>query len=324
MFKLRYKAIISICLLAGGFVLSGLSQAYGQNGAPPGAAPTLGQSDWQTLNPGSNQQYQPASQPLGQSEWQNPGGNAPNYNQAPGLNSNPTGNANAMVQPQAGVAMPGVGQNPWQNANAGMNQYQPNNQPLGQSGWQNPAPNAGPGLSPWQQQNTVQTNVNQNPNAPQQNPDYYYGQVNQNQPNQQNPYAFNNGQYQGQANYSAQPNNQWSSNLPPASSIPPQQTQTQNPQGGGLKSALAGIGKAAAQAAGMGMGVAAPLAGAYMMSKAMTPTVPTYGMPAAMPYGYGYPGMAMPTMYAAPNYGMMNMAPMYASAFSGLSSFMTH
>ena len=49
----------------------------------------------------------------------------------------------------------------------------------------------------------------------------------------------------------------------------------------------------------MGMGVAAPLAGVYMMSKAMTNTVPSYGVP-AMPYGYGYPGMAMPMILRGP------------------------
>ena len=36
-------------------------------------------------------------------------------------------------------AAPNLGQNPWQNPNAGMNQYQPNNQPAGQSNWQNPS-----------------------------------------------------------------------------------------------------------------------------------------------------------------------------------------
>ena len=232
-----------------------------------------------------------------------------------------------------------LGQSDWQTINSAPSQ-QASGQPLGQSEWQNPGGNSSgfnqaPGLTanpgnstgaqtggttpnPWQN-----PSVNQSSNA-QQNSDYYYGQINQ---GQQSPYAFNNGQYQqGQVNNSTQPNNQTSNNLPPASSIPTQPNQTQKSHDGGLKKTLAGLARTATQAAGMGMGVAAPLAGVYMMSRAMTNTTPSYGYPGAMPYnGYGgYGGYPAPMPYAAPNYAMMNMAPMYSSALSGLSSFMTH
>jgi hypothetical protein len=293
-FNLPYKVFLSVCLLVG----------YSASQVPPCFSQSLGQSDWQTPNQSSGQ----SGQALGQSDWQNSAGNAQSFSQVPGLTPNAAGSAAPPAYNQGGGAAPNLGQSAWQNTNPPATQNQFNSQ-SGQ-----PNGNAGLGLSPWQQpQNSVQANTNQSPNG-QQNSDYYYGQINQ---NQANPNAFGTGQYSGQAN-SNQPNNQYSSNLPPASSIPAQQ-QTQQSQGGGLKSALTGF----AKAAGLGMGVAAPLAGVYMMTRAMTNSYGGYGIP-AMPYGYGYPGMAMPMTYAAPNYAMMNMAPMYSSALTGLSSFMTH
>jgi len=297
-FNLPFKVSLAVCILVG----------YSTSQLPPCFSQSLGQSEWQIPNQSSGQ----SGQPLGQSDWQIPGGNAQSFGQVPGLAPNPAATAAPPAYPQGGGAPPSsgqsLGQSAWQNPNPSANQSQYNGQSGQASG------NAGLGLSPWQQpQNSVQANTNQNPTG-QPNSDYYYGQINQ---NQANPNAFGTAQYSGQANAS-QPNNQYSSNLPPASSIPPQQQQTQQSQGSGLKGALTGF----AKAAGLGMGVAAPLAGVYMMTRAMTNSY-GYGMP-AMPYGYGYPGMAMPMTYSAPNYAMMNMAPMYSSALSGLSSFMTH
>lgn len=338
-----YKTTLAVCLLAGNCVCLApacFSQSIAQGDSQSGNAHTLGQSDWQGGNQGSSQ-YQSGSQSqsLGQSEWQNTAPQ-PAFSQAPGLTtnaaqSNPAGygsgfasgygygsvpqpSSSASQAPTQSLVQPYVqsgtgsssGQSLWQNVPSSMNQNQPGSQLSSQSAWQNSAGNAGLGLSPWQQPpSSFQANTVQNPNAGQQSSDYYYGQINP----QQNTYGSNPGQYQGNANYPLQPNNQSFNNAPAVSGVP-QHGYVQKSHDG-LKKTMADIGKAASQAAGVGLGIAAPFAGMYLMSKAMTSG---YGYP-SMPYGFGYPGMM-----SYPNYAMMNMAPMYTSALNGLSSFMSH
>ena len=260
--------------------------------ASPALADNLGQSEWVTpdQNAQQNQNWQtPASNAgqtsqFGQSEWQQP-------QQA---QSQPTQSGQSQWQ-QPQQAQSQMSQAEWQQPQQAQSQ-------MTQSEWQRPqqaqSQPAQIGQSQWQQ-GTAQVNQLgqsewQNPQAAQGatgNPSYQY----------QEPGAYLNSGAQTVNSFNTQPNqtstSQTSNNTPAA-------TGHVHKDHSGLKGAVSGLGKAV----GVGLGVSAPLAGAYLMGRAMNP----YG--GGMPYG----GMGMMSPYSMmrPGYGYGGMP------YGGMSSFM--
>ena len=282
------KRQIVVTALAAIAVLAPQTSAHtaGGNVEQPGwQVAQLGQSEWQSPNQSQSQSQQ---SPLGQSEWQ-----LPNQSQS---------------RPQQSP----LGQSEWQSPNQSQSQSQ---QPqLGQSDWQ--LPSQAQSQSP-KQQNYYQNNSyggQYTTQQYQQSTPTYYGQANQSQymqPGQSASSSFNQQVNSGQ-------------NLNTLISTSPNQTKTkkahEHKDHDGLKEAVGTVGKAVA----VGAGIAAPLAGAYLIGKSLNNAY------SRMPYGYGYPAYGMGGLGGLGGYGypMRTINPYYANPYGygyglgGMSSFM--
>jgi hypothetical protein len=242
-------------------------------------ASQLGQSEWQ-------QPQQAQSQPsqLGQSEWQQP---QQAQSQASQLGQS------QWQQPQEAQSQGSqLGQSQWQQPQQAQSQASQ----LGQSDWQKPqeaqSQASRPAQSQWQQ-GTAQ--VNQLGQSDWQTPQPAQASA-ANQYQYQEPGAYLNSGAQTTNTFNTAPN-QTANNAPPVNGHV--HKDKNHP---GLLSVVGGLGKAV----GVGVGATAPLAGAYLMGRAMNP----YG---AMPFG----GMGMnPYSMMRPGYGYGGMP------YGGMSSFM--
>ena len=278
MTRLAVLVVLSLCLSNLPWAAANADQNQWQQ------SQQLSQSDWQLpqQSQGQNQWQQP--QQLSQSDWQLP-------QQSQGQNQQ-------WQQPQQ------LGQSGWQQPqqSLGQSQWQQPQQSLGQSQWQQPYQN---NQSQYAGQQFQQSNST------------FYGQAQQDQAAPQDlgsqykePGAYMNQQFAG---------NQQQANL---ANVPPTKTKKvrvhkeKNPErnSDGLKNAAGALGRAMA----VGAGIAAPLAGAYLIGKAINRS--GGGGYYGNPYGYYRP-------YPPPFYGGGGM-PVYSSPYGGygygggMSSFM--